>query len=385
MKKFVGCLMLLVLSFSFSLHANGKDSVTTEMIEPGLRHMAILKEGPFALDVLIVDLRAKDLQVETYRPVGLVRTSEQARRNDRAGHIVLGAINADFFSFTSGWPVNNQIMNGEVVFAASTQRSHLAIDVDHKPYIEKFSLSAWVKAGNGKAFPIDAVNDTHRANSVILHTTFSDTATNFSGSGTTYLLSLVGSSWSVGDSLRMAVLGEGVSDLTHIPKDRAVLWVGTGAEASHVRDAVKVGDTVLVYLGTQPSLPHLRTMIGGVGRILLNGTFVADSVNVREKTNLTFLTARHPRTFVGFDKDSTNLFLCVVDGRQARSVGMNFKEMAEFLLSIGVWNAVNLDGGGSTTMIIRDRIVNSPSDKTGERPVANTLQVIRTGPAPRAK
>jgi exopolysaccharide biosynthesis protein len=123
-------------------------------------------------------------------------------------------------------------------------------------------------------------------------------------------------------------------------------------------------------------------MVGGVGRILLNGTFVPDSINVREKTNLTFLTARHPRTFVGFDKDSTSLYLCVVDGRQAKSVGMNFKEMAEFLLTIGVWNAVNLDGGGSTTMVIRDRIVNSPSDKTGERPVANTLQVIWSVPAP---
>jgi len=45
-----------------------------------------------------------------------------------------------------------------------------------------------------------------------------------------------------------------------------------------------------------------------------------------------------------------------------------------------VWNAVNFDGGGSTTMVVQGKIVNSPSDKTGERPVANTLQVIRLGP-----
>ena len=114
--------------------------------------------------------------------------------------------------------------------------------------------------------------------------------------------------------------------------------------------------------------------------ILANGKAVSDSVNVLEKTNITFLTARHPRTFVGFDKDSTTLFLCVVDGRQARSLGMNFREMADFLLSIGAWNAVNLDGGGSTTMVIHEKIVNSPSDKTGERPVANTLQLIRLNP-----
>jgi len=161
-----------------------------------------------------------------------------------------------------------------------------------------------------------------------------------------------------------------------------VLWIGSGPDVGSAREDVKVGDTVLVYLGTQPPVQHVRTMVGGVGRILANGKAVSDSINVGEKTNVTFLKARHPRTFVGFDKDSTKLFLCVVDGRQERSVGMNFREMADFLVSIGVWNAVNLDGGGSTTMVIHDKIVNSPSDKTGERPVANTLQVIRLKPAP---
>jgi exopolysaccharide biosynthesis protein len=167
----------------------------------------------------------------------------------------------------------------------------------------------------------------------------------------------------------------------HIAKDQAVLWIGSGPDVWRAREDVKVGDTVLVYLGTDPPARHMKTMVGGVGMILSNGKVVSDSINVREKTSITFLRARHPRTFVGFDKDSTRLYLCVVDGRQERSLGMNFQEMANVLLSIGVWNAVNLDGGGSTTMVIHHKIVNSPSDKAGERPVANTLQVIRLNPA----
>jgi hypothetical protein len=339
--------------------------------------MTILKDGPYAIDVLVVDLRAKNLQVESYRPAGLVKTSEQARRNDREDHNVVAAINADFFSFTSGWPVDNQIMNGQFVFATSTQRSHLAIDSDGRPFIDKFSLSAWVKPKRGTVHRIDAVNDTHRANSIVLHTSFSDTATNFPGAGVTFLLSLAGSSWSVGDTLKMAVTGNGVSDLMHIARDQAVLWIGSGPDVFQAQEDVKVGDTVLVFLGTEPPLRHLSTMVGGVGMIIANGKPVPDSINVKERTNITFLKARHPRTFVGFDRDSTRLFLCVVDGRQERSIGMNFQEMADFLISIGVWNALNLDGGGSTTMVSHDKIVNSPSDKTGERPVANTLQVIR--------
>jgi hypothetical protein len=385
LKRNLSAVGLLTLSLALSLFAGVPDSVVTTTVEPGVVHMSILKAGPYAIDVLVVDLRAKQLKVESFRPVGLVKTTEQAGRNDRGDHAVVAAINADFFSFTSGWPVNNQIMNGQFVFASSTQRSHLAIDIDGRPFIDKFSLLAWVKPKNGKIYPIDAVNDTHRANSIILHTSFSDTATNFSGPGGTYLLGLVGSTWSVGDTLRMAVAGNGVSDLMHIAKDQAVLWIGSGPDVVSAREDVKIGDTVLVYLGTQPPVRHVRTMVGGVGMILSDGRAVADSINVMEKTNITFLKARHPRTFVGFNRDSTKLFLCVVDGRQERSIGMNFQEMSDFLLSIGVWNAVNLDGGGSTTMVIHNKIVNSPSDKTGERPVANTLQIVRIAPPPVSK
>jgi hypothetical protein len=382
MNRTLASVGLLTLGLTLSSFAGVSDSVLTVNVEPGVTHMTVLKDGPYALNVLIVDLKAKNLQVESFRPVGLVKASEQFRRNDRDRHNVVAAINADFFSYNTGWPVDNQIMNGEFVFASSTQRSHLAIDDNGRPFIEKFNLAAWVKSKNGTLYPIAAVNDTHRVNSLVLHTWFSDTATNFSGSGTSVLLGLVGSSWSVGDTLKMDVKQTGVPDLIHIAKDQAVLWIGSGTDVASAREALNVGDTVLIYLGTQPSVQHLRTMVGGVGRILANGKAVTDSINVKEKTNVTFLKARHPRTFVGFDKDSTRLFLCVVDGRQEKSIGMNFQEMADFLISIGVWNAVNLDGGGSTTMVIQDKIINSPSDKTGERPVANTLQVIRLKPPP---
>lgn len=383
MKRNISIFGLLTLLLAISSVAELRDSTATVVVEPGVKHMTIVKDGAYAIEVLAVDLRAKSLQVESYRPVGLVKTSEQARRNDRDGHHVVAAINADFFGFTSGWPVNNQVMNGQFVFASSTQRSHLAIDTDGRPFIGKFSFSAWVKPKSGKVYPIDGVNNIHRTNSIVLHTSFSDTATNFTGSA--FLLNLAGSSWSVGDTLRMAVTSSGIPDLVHIAKDQAVLWIGSGPDAGNVREDMTVGDTVLVFLGTQPSVRHVRTMVGGMGMILANGKPVADSINVKEKTNITFLNARHPRSFVGFDKDSTSLFLCVVDGRQERSLGMNFQEMADVLLSLGVWNAVNLDGGGSTTMVIHGKIVNSPSDKTGERPVANTLQVIRLNQSPESK
>jgi exopolysaccharide biosynthesis protein len=71
-----------------------------------------------------------------------------------------------------------------------------------------------------------------------------------------------------------------------------------------------------------------------------------------------------------------------VDGRQRPySDGMTLRELAEFFLQLGVSAAINLDGGGSTTLVVRDpsgvpRIANRPSDREGERPVANALAVV---------
>ena len=91
----------------------------------------------------------------------------------------------------------------------------------------------------------------------------------------------------------------------------------------------------------------------------------------------------HPRTAIGLTGDD-KLVLLVVDGRCGHSGGMTTVEEAEVLLGFGVIDAINLDGGGSSTMVMADpnvRIVNSPSDATGERKVANHLAVFAK-PAP---
>ncbi len=68
--------------------------------------------------------------------------------------------------------------------------------------------------------------------------------------------------------------------------------------------------------------------------------------------------------------------MVTVDGRQIFSVGMSLPEFADLLLKLGAWEALNLDGGGSTTMMLEGQIVNYPSDQTGERPVGNCLLLV---------
>jgi len=106
--------------------------------------------------------------------------------------------------------------------------------------------------------------------------------------------------------------------------------------------------------------------------LLLNG----------KEVNLPYLSLvakRHPRTCMCDTEES--VLLITVDGRSETAEGMNLGELQYFLTLLGCKNAINLDGGGSTTMwCISDnngKIVNNPSDKEGERPVANSIIIKR--------
>jgi exopolysaccharide biosynthesis protein len=69
--------------------------------------------------------------------------------------------------------------------------------------------------------------------------------------------------------------------------------------------------------------------------------------------------------------------MVTVDGRQpGTSVGMNLQELAEMLLELGAVDAMNLDGGGSTTMFVGGKVINQPSDKEGERKVSDAILVF---------
>jgi exopolysaccharide biosynthesis protein len=126
---------------------------------------------------------------------------------------------------------------------------------------------------------------------------------------------------------------------------------------------------------TTPAIPFKPDFIIGAGpQLLASGRFVAEAEAANYSQSL--MRARHPRTAIGRREDG-RLILVTVDGRQPqKSVGMTIEELAKLMLELGCREALNLDGGGSTTMVIKNRIVNSPSDQIGERPVSDALLVF---------
>ena len=92
-----------------------------------------------------------------------------------------------------------------------------------------------------------------------------------------------------------------------------------------------------------------------------------------------FNTNRHPRTAVGILDDGSKVFV-VVDGRSSKSQGVTMEEIQKIMLWLGCTDAMNLDGGGSSSMVVRGKVVNHPCDNKavdsdGERQVANALLI----------
>jgi exopolysaccharide biosynthesis protein len=90
----------------------------------------------------------------------------------------------------------------------------------------------------------------------------------------------------------------------------------------------------------------------------------------------TFVAGRQPRTLAGVRADG-RVLLVTVDGRRPGwSTGVTLREAARLMLSLGARDALNLDGGGSTTMTVRGEVVNRPSDSYGERPVSDGIYAL---------
>jgi hypothetical protein len=117
---------------------------------------------------------------------------------------------------------------------------------------------------------------------------------------------------------------------------------------------------------------RLEDITNGIPQLIKEGVISVTWED--EKTSKSFVETRHPRTAVAKLKDGKFLMI-TVDGRSESSGGIGLYDLANLLLEFGATDAMNLDGGGSTTMFLDGKVVNHPSDKEGERKVSDALVV----------
>ncbi|MCW5941715.1 MAG: phosphodiester glycosidase family protein [Fimbriimonadaceae bacterium] len=160
-----------------------------------------------------------------------------------------------------------------------------------------------------------------------------------------------------------------------IPKDGVVL-TGSGAMRPVVR-AFYPGERVTFrFKATGFPWEKVEQVVAGGPNLLTGGAPAIDTAQQGFPNG--FGSQRHPRTAVGRTR-SGDLWFVTVDGRQSMSVGASLPELAAIMSKLGCSDAINLDGGGSTTLNVLGLTLNRPSDGQ-ERPVASA--VVFLGPKP---
>jgi hypothetical protein len=353
-----------------------QDDIKVNNVIPGVKHYEYMKSDyPWVINVLEIELSQKNIIFEAVKSNeklfgGREKTSSMVERKINDNYSVIGAINADFFDLNNGNINNIQINNGKFVRGINSRKSIVAFNYDNKPYIDKFKLACTVHFKNNKFLKIDAVNLRRGKDSVVLFNTYWGNKTQTKGLGKEITIHPV-DEWKTNEPMKVVAIS--VSDSNTTISDNDAVLSGQGRYGDSLIINIKPGDTINLCLDLNPKLERIKEALGGLPQIVKEGKDISSAQTLKEGGSQSFLETRHPRTAIGYNKEKTKLYLLVVDGRQSKSVGMQLTELAKFMISIGCWDALNLDGGGSTVMMVRDKIVNSPSDLIGERSVGNAL------------
>ena len=341
---------------------------------------------PLKVSVVEMDLTNPYIVMETClggeKSVACETPVNMATRNTRPGHEVVGAVNGDFFmtspSNEVGLPLSGQVRNDELVLSGHN-RACLVLDDNNRPYIDRLTFTGTVTSGE-TSFALNLVNrmryayENIAANQSILFTrSYGPVTYDGSTSGKMVLLRPAGDPFKWNANGVEQCIVEDIFDAQGsrtIPDGKAILWLkGTYANYSA---ALNVGDEISISfrftLNNEGHDVNIRQLIGGSNHIIMqNGQFMEDWAE------------RHPRTAIGVNADSTRLYFVVVDGRHLTSTGVTLREMKGIFDALGAVHAVNLDGGGSSCILVNDEVMNHPSDGP-VRAVGNGCLFVSTAP-----
>lgn len=348
------------------------DTLRTQALGSGLTHSYYWSgHGPWAIHVLTAELDSCWAAVAVKGAPGAVGRETTSALVERAGGLRPAAgVNADFFLFSPpGVPTGAMISDGKVITGPSAQPV-LAFDSSGAPRITVLRARGRLDLP-GVTYAIDAWNRA-APDGLALYDAAWGTVMDTAGSTVEVLLR-------GRDPARVSGIDTAPGGAA-IPADGFVLLAGRNAPPA-LRAALlglEPGAAVGIRMALEPF--HPREAVGG-RPVLVEDSAVSGGVDTEGRPG--FADRRHPRTAAGLSRGGKRLILVAVDGRQAPySDGMTLRELALLLRDLGAREAINLDGGGSTTLVYpapggRPRVGNRPSDPGGERPVGNALAVVR--------
>jgi hypothetical protein len=357
------------------------DTMRVTPLERGVWHVyAWHRGGPWSIHVVEIDRTLCPPRLQARKPGNTLAL--RATTSSLSSDALVG-INADFFMLPGGTPVGAHVTGGVPLIGPTDRQIFALADQSWWIGVARLDGRASHRADTVRLAQINrpaAAFSAYRGTTegLTLFTAWAGDSIGADSSATRVRLRLLRGDESRGRAVVASV--EAAATMTRLTRGEVLLLAHGGARAWARRR--NPGDTVdwsaRVPLPTAAGVVAAREAVGGFPELLRSAADVLGSQTVRPE----FGEQRHPRTAIGWSADRARLFFGVVDGRQPPySDGMSLRELSWLFRRIGASDALNLDGGGSTALVIRGQLRNRPSDREGERPVGNALVLLGCTPS----
>jgi len=332
-------------------------------------------DGPWRIHVLEVDPTKVDVRVaHAYdAAIGLETTAELAVRRG-----ALAAVNGGYYymkGLLAGDSRGALEIADRLLSEPDRGRASVGFFVQNgatRSVFGRLGFRGEVHLTDGESVPLDGLNRKRDASEIVLYTPDFHRTTLTPSEGTEVVIQ--------NEHVTEILKGKGSSV---IPSGGMVLSIGA-ERVAEVLPRIQSGEPASIETKLLPLLPdpegewdRAEHIVSGGPLLLWKGKRLEEPEV--ESISRVFFLARHPRTAAGVRADGTLLFVTVDGRRPEESVGMSLPELTDLMLELGAVSAINLDGGGSTSMVIEGRIVNHPSGQ-GARQNADAILLFPKKP-----
>ena len=363
-------------------HVSAERGDVTKSIAQGITHRQILDNGVLT-NILSVSPDAAELR--PYRAlsagIGTESLMSLARR-----HKALAAINGGFFEMVGtfrGESVGALKIDGEWISEPEQGRAAIGFRVVNgniEAYIDRIALQQALVLLSGRTLLIDGMNRSRGRNELVIYRPHFHSVTLTTPDGVEVVVKK-GEVISTRDR-------EGSS---RIPPDGYVLSA-SGKKRTELLEHIVKGDAVQIReriiperVGDSNLWASFTHIIAGGPLLLQDGTAPPTQAYAREGFDQAFHSFWHPRTAIGKKADGTLLFVTITAAEAGARRGVKLPRLAELFLEWGATDALNLDGGNSSMLIIRDEVVSVKAKNSGRAKQVDKSTPKKAGPARNTK
>ena len=327
--------------FADNLYSEKTEEIVTKGVTYGYEHR-LATDGWQNIHTLTINLTSDNVKiapVESSTEYGLKETALKLLNDSGA----VAGVNADFFGLTGAYSASfGPVISDSELISVGTDKN-----LNSKEYAAYFMTDTGNSFIDYLRFTADFVNDAgarlelasiNKITELVYPMYFNSSAAP----------STADIDKRIGGLVKIVVENDTITYISQpgetvtCPDGNGYIIIVKGIYADYANQNFHVGDHVSTRIESSIDLNSIQTAVGGAGRILVNGEKANDG---------TIITGRQPRTALGISQDGNKLILMVVDGR-GTSIGATHDEMVALMKEYGAYNAMHLDGGGSSTMVV---------------------------------